>query len=92
MVLGTIVEHDTIIADYAQISPHATRAGYCSVGEKTFVSTGVNVIPHISIGDGALVSAGSVVIEDVASYTMVAGCPAIFKKMFELMVLESFIY
>jgi acetyltransferase-like isoleucine patch superfamily enzyme len=34
------------------------------------------VLPHITIGEGAVVGAGSVVIKDVAPYTTVFGSPA----------------
>jgi maltose O-acetyltransferase len=34
----------------------------------------------VTIGEGAIVAAGSVVTSDVDNYTLVAGNPAVFKK------------
>jgi maltose O-acetyltransferase len=37
-------------------------------------------LPGVTIGDGAVIAAGSVVTKDVAPRTLVAGNPAEFKK------------
>lgn len=49
-----------------------------------YVSIGANsiILPGRSIGDGAIISAGSVVRHDVAPYTLVAGNPASLIKAF----------
>jgi len=36
----------------------------------------VTVVPGVTIGDGAIIGAGSVVIKDLAANTIVAGVPA----------------
>lgn len=77
---GTIIDHDNVIEDYVQISPNAVLAGYVTVKKGAFISTGASVIPHITIGENSLVAAGAVVVNDVEKETMVAGCPAVFKK------------
>lgn len=38
------------------------------------------ILKGVTIGEGSIVAAGSVVTKDVPSYTLVAGNPAIFKK------------
>lgn len=38
------------------------------------------ILPGVTIGDGAVIAAGSVVTKDVAPRTLVAGNPAVFKK------------
>ncbi|MCU1741496.1 acyltransferase [Pseudomonas sp. 20S_6.2_Bac1] len=53
--------------------PITVGAG-CWLGAKSLVLGGV------SIGEGAIVAAGSVVTRDVAPNTMVAGVPAVMKK------------
>ncbi len=47
-----------------------------SVGNGVWVGMGAKIVPGVSIGDGAVVAAGSVVNKDVSAYTMVAGVPA----------------
>ena len=75
------VDHDCVVMDFAQISPGAHIAGYCEIGQRAFVGTGASIIPHVSIGHDAVVAAGAVVIKDVEPYGMVAGVPAVLKKV-----------
>jgi acetyltransferase-like isoleucine patch superfamily enzyme len=44
------------------------------IGARSIITKGV------TIGEGAIVAAGSVVTKDVDNYTLVAGNPAVFKK------------
>jgi maltose O-acetyltransferase len=41
-----------------------------------WIGTGAIILPGVTIGDGAVVGAGSVVTSDVKSGTVVAGNPA----------------
>jgi acetyltransferase-like isoleucine patch superfamily enzyme len=42
------------------------------------IYTGVTLLPGVTIGEGAIVAAGSIVGKDVEPYTVVAGVPAKF--------------
>lgn len=55
---------------------HDYRTGTPSLGEDVFLGTGAIVLGKISIGDHVIVAAGSVVISDVPSNSLVAGNPA----------------
>ena len=46
------------------------------IGDNVWIGGGAIVLPGVSIGDGAVVAAGSVVRRDVAAATVVAGNPA----------------
>jgi acetyltransferase-like isoleucine patch superfamily enzyme len=46
------------------------------IGPNVWIGFGACVLPGITIGEGAIVGACSVVTEDIAPYTMVAGNPA----------------
>ena len=50
--------------------------GDVSIGAACWVEARVTILPGVSIGDGAVVGAGSVVTRDVDSFTVVAGVPA----------------
>ena len=76
---------DTVIAKDATILVHdgSTRkhVGYSrlapvSVGARVFIGTYAVVLPGVSIGDDAVIAAGSVVTRDVPDGTVVAGNPA----------------
>jgi acetyltransferase-like isoleucine patch superfamily enzyme len=47
-----------------------------SIGSNAWVSFDVTVFPGVTIGEGSVVRARSVVVEDVEPYTIVSGNPA----------------
>ncbi len=77
---GAVIEHDNLLEDYVQISPNVALSGFVTVKKGAFVATGATVIPKITIGENAYVAAGSTVIKNVEKNTLVAGCPAVYKK------------
>lgn len=52
------------------------RTGEVVVGERAMIGAGAIVLPGVEIGDGAQVAANSLVADDVAPGTTVAGVPA----------------
>ena len=70
------VSHDVQLGDGATVAPNATLAGGVRVGRDAFVGAGATVRDHVEIGDGAMVGAGAVVVEDVPPETTVVGVPA----------------
>lgn len=46
------------------------------IGHDTWIGNGAMIKPEVTLGDGAVVGAGSVVTKDVAPYTVVVGNPA----------------
>lgn len=73
---GVIIEHDNVIEDFANLAPGIKLAGWVRVKAYATVYTGAVVIPSKTIGRGAVVGAGSVVLEDVPDGVTVAGVPA----------------
>jgi acetyltransferase-like isoleucine patch superfamily enzyme len=47
------------------------------IGKRAFIGPGVIILPDVEIGDGAVVTAGSVVTRSVPAMTMVQGNPAV---------------
>lgn len=47
-----------------------------SIGNDVWIGTNVTLLPAISIGNGVIIGAGSVVTKDVPDYAVVAGVPA----------------
>jgi maltose O-acetyltransferase len=76
---------ETIIAPQAYLLAHdastklhldRTRVGRVRIGRRVFIGARAVILPGVSIGDGAIIAAGSVVTRDVPDRTLVAGNPA----------------
>lgn len=75
-ILGSIVAHDACIGDYSTLSGRCSVNGHVKVGSMVYMGCGVLVAPSKTIGDGATVGIGSVVISNVKAGTKVFGNPA----------------
>lgn len=51
-----------------------------TIGNDVWIGGHTTILPGVTIGDGAVIAAGSVVTKDVPARTLVAGTPAIIKK------------
>lgn len=59
----------------------ADRGGDVVIGDRAWIAYRAIILPGVTIGEGAVVGAGSVVTKDVPPYTIVAGNPAkVIKK------------
>lgn len=55
-----------------------------TIGDSAWVCAKATVLPGVTVGEGAIVAAGSVVAKDVEPWTVVGGNPAKFIKKREL--------
>lgn len=55
-----------------------------NIGDNVWIGAGAIILPGISIGNGSVVAAGSVVTNDIPDNVMVAGAPAQIKKHLKL--------
>ena len=65
----------TVTCNYDGKNKHETR-----IGDNVRIGSDTMLVAPVEVGDGAVTAAGSVVIEDVPSDTLVAGVPAKVKK------------
>src|SRR5262249_1703810 len=56
------------------------------IGSNVWIGFDSCILPGVTIGDGAIVGARSVVVNDVEPYTVVAGNPARFIRRIELQI------
>lgn len=64
---STILAHEYLIKEY--------RLGQVTIGSNVMIGANSTILPGVTIGDHAVVGAGSVVHKDVEPYTFVAGNP-----------------
>ena len=70
----------SIIEPYVKV----VNGGKIRIENDAWIGAGVIILPNVTIGEGAVVGAGAVVIKDVPPYTVVAGVPAKEIKKLEL--------
>ncbi len=58
----------------------ANAAAPVEIGKQVWIGANAVILPGVKIGDGAIVGAGSVVIQDVPAGAMVAGKPAELRR------------
>lgn len=63
----TILAHEYLVDEY--------RLGDVRIGSKVLVGANCTILPGVTIGDGAIVAAGTVVHKDVPARTFVGGNP-----------------
>jgi len=73
---GCTVDHHNHIGPHAHVAPGAHLGGNVHIGEGAFIGIGTTVIPGCSIGEWAMIGAGSVVTKDIPPYATAVGMPA----------------
>jgi sugar O-acyltransferase (sialic acid O-acetyltransferase NeuD family) len=79
---GATISHDVTIGSFSTVSPGVKIMGLANVGEEVFLGVNSTVADRVTIGDGSIVAAGAVVVEDVPEKALVAGVPAVVKKIY----------
>lgn len=72
--IGTPVRFSPWVADYAATDPRLMEE--VNIGDDVWVGYRSTILTGVTIGRGAIVAAGSVVVKNVEPYDIVAGVPA----------------
>lgn len=75
--------HGTTDPDCLQKAPLSrplSSKGPVLIGKNVWIGDGARILGGVTIGDGAVIGANSVVTKDVPAYTVVAGNPAVIIK------------
>lgn len=76
--------------DIAALFNIPNRKGDTTIGNDVWIGTEALIMPGVSIGDGAIISARAVVTKDVEPYSIVGGNPAkLLKKRFDENTIQS---
>ncbi|BAU54900.1 Maltose O-acetyltransferase [Mucilaginibacter gotjawali] len=68
--------------DFHDVTVRESKSGKDNIiiGDNVWIATRAVILKGVTIGEGAVVAAGSVVTKDVPAYTLVGGVPAKFIK------------
>jgi sugar O-acyltransferase (sialic acid O-acetyltransferase NeuD family) len=75
--------HDSKIGKYSILSPYSTTNGFVTLEEEVFLGTHSTVTAHNKVGSRSKISANSVAMHDVPSYTFVYGVPGKHQTIFK---------
>lgn len=70
------IAHDCAIGDHVTVAPGVVFGGHTRIGTGTNVGINASTHQFVSIGPGAMIGMGAVVLEDVECLAVVAGVPA----------------
>lgn len=83
-------QHDVALVKDEVPTPQPNRAPI-TIGNDVWIGSDVQLAGGINIGDGAVIASKSLVLKDVAPYSVVAGTPAVHKKYrFALSLCKAF--
>lgn len=71
-----VIGHDGYVDDYSHLGAHVFMGGFAHIGKNVVLHPAAKILPHIKVGDNAVVGAGSVVVRNVKADTNVFGMPA----------------
>ena len=85
--LGVVISHSVMLGEHVLIYQNVTLGGRGNthpgtpvIGNDVVLFTGCCVFGDVKIGDGAIVGANAVVVDDVPSGAVVVGVPAVVVK------------
>jgi sugar O-acyltransferase (sialic acid O-acetyltransferase NeuD family) len=73
---GAMIGHGALIEDFVTIAPGAIISGSVRICRGVFLGAGSVIRDGVTINEDALVGMGAVVVQDVASHSIVVGNPA----------------
>jgi sugar O-acyltransferase (sialic acid O-acetyltransferase NeuD family) len=73
---GSTIDHHNQVGDFAHVAPGVHLGGDVHIGVGTLIGIGSTVLPQHSVGNWAVVGAGSTVIRDIPSGVTAVGTPA----------------
>jgi len=76
----TTYPFNAIFNKFRHIKGHPDTKGDIIIGNDVWIGANVTILSGVTVGDGAVIGANSLVIKNVAPYSIAAGVPAKFIK------------
>lgn len=76
-------EHFRMISKKGHIATKFVKTKKIIIKDDVWIGANTTILMGVTIGEGAIIGANSVVLNNVAPYTIVVGNPAVFKKNVE---------
>lgn len=77
---NVVINHDGVIGDFSCVASGACVSGKVIIGKLCYLGTNCSIKEGISVGDSSLVGIGSVVLENIPSWSIYVGNPAKFLR------------
>lgn len=74
--INCTVSHDCSLGDYVTLSPGSHVSGWTVLEHGVTLGTGAVTKDRITIGEGSVVGAGAVVVDDIPAFVIAKGVPA----------------
>ena len=93
--VGIVIGKDVIVGDFCEIyggvvlggkGGSKEHDGHPRIGSNTVICSGAMVLGPVSVGKNVTVAAGAVVLDSMPDNCLVAGVPAVLKKMYPAQV------
>ncbi|GAF58377.1 acyl-[acyl-carrier-protein]-UDP-N-acetylglucosamine O-acyltransferase [Psychrobacter sp. JCM 18903] len=76
LMVNTHVAHDCVIGDHNVLANNVGVAGHVTVGNHTIIGGNSGIHQFCTVDDYSLIGGASLILKDVAAFTMVSGNPA----------------
>lgn len=73
---GVTIGHDTVVGAHSVLSANCFLGGNTSIGERVYMAPGAMCKNKLTVGDGAIVSLGAVLLRNVRPQAIMLGNPA----------------
>lgn len=79
--ISSYVTLETAYLDYRGSIPYKHLFKPIVIEDNVWIATKATILPGVTIGEGAIIAAGSIVTKDVPPNHIAKGCPATFKPI-----------